>query len=42
MIFELGLFIGRLGVGRCLFITPDHVADLRLKTDLNGDNIWSI
>lgn len=36
VIFELGLFIGRLSVERCFFITPDHVADLRLPTDLMG------
>jgi len=36
VVFELGLFIGRLGVERCFIIIPDHVTNLRLPTDLMG------
>lgn len=36
VIFELGLFVGRLSIERCFFITPDNVSDLRLPTDLMG------
>ena len=36
VIFELGLFIGRLGPERCFFLVPDHAADLRLPSDLAG------
>lgn len=36
VIFELGLFIGRVGKSRCFFIQPDDCSDLRLPTDLVG------
>lgn len=36
VIFELGLFIGRLGKRRCFIIMPDSNNNLRLPTDLLG------
>lgn len=36
VLFELGLFIGRLGPERCFFLIPDSAHDLRLPSDLAG------
>ena len=36
VIFELGLFIGRLGKDRCYIVMPDNCDDLRIPTDLLG------
>ncbi|MGY3909627.1 nucleotide-binding protein [Aeromonas piscicola] len=36
VLFELGLFIGRLGSERSFFLIPDNAADLRLPSDLAG------
>ena len=36
LIFELGLFIGALGVSRCYFVIPRGAEALRLPTDLLG------
>ncbi|MEZ8150442.1 TIR domain-containing protein [Vibrio splendidus] len=35
VIFELGLFIGKLGKRRCFIVMPDNI-DLRIPTDLIG------
>lgn len=36
VIFELGVFAGRLGPGRFFFLMPDDVRDFHLPTDLLG------
>ena len=36
VVFELGLFIGRLGKERCFILMPDKVDDIRIPTDLIG------
>ncbi|MBB4440784.1 MULTISPECIES: TIR domain-containing protein [Rhizobium] len=36
VLFELGLFIGRLGPERCFFLIPEGSSDLRLPSDLAG------
>jgi hypothetical protein len=36
IIYELGLFIGRLGLERTFFVIPDDCEDLRIPSDLHG------
>jgi hypothetical protein len=36
VIFELGLFMGRLGPERCFILEPDGIRDFRLPSDLAG------
>jgi predicted nucleotide-binding protein/tetratricopeptide (TPR) repeat protein len=38
VLFELGLFMGKLGKDRAFFLVPDNVPDLHLATDLIGVN----
>lgn len=38
VVFELGLFIGRLGRDKCFIIMPNGIADFHLPTDLLGLN----
>lgn len=36
VIFELGLFVGKLGKERCFILMPDKSVDVRIPTDLIG------
>lgn len=36
VIFELGMFVGRLGIERCYMLVPSGVGDIHLPTDLTG------
>lgn len=36
VIFELGLFMARLGRERCFFLLPKRVADFKIPSDLSG------
>jgi hypothetical protein len=36
VVFELGLFIGRLGRHRCFIVVPNNTRDLRIPSDLIG------
>lgn len=36
VLFEFGLFVGKLGRGRVFFITPENTKDLHLPTDVLG------
>ncbi len=36
VIFELGLFVGKLGKERCFILMPDKADDVRIPTDLIG------
>ncbi|WP_170289484.1 TIR domain-containing protein [Brucella pituitosa] len=36
VIFELGLFIGRLGAERCYFLVPENAGTMHLPSDLAG------
>lgn len=38
VLFELGLFVGKLGIERCFIICPDSIGErnLRIPTDLSG------
>jgi hypothetical protein len=36
VVFELGIFVGKLGPKRSIFVVPEQDSDLRLPTDLTG------
>jgi hypothetical protein len=36
VVFEYGLFVGAIGLGRCFLVMPFDAADIRLPTDLLG------
>lgn len=36
VLFELGLFLSKLGRHRCFFLLPRHLNDFRIPTDLTG------
>ena len=36
VLFEMGLFVGRLGRSRCFFLMPDDSTELRIPSDLLG------
>lgn len=38
VLFELGLFMGKLGKGKVFFVTPENCDDMHLPTDLLGIN----
>jgi hypothetical protein len=38
VLFELGLFMGSIGRGRCFFVAPQERDDFRIPTDLAGLN----
>ena len=36
VVFELGMFLAGLGLGRAFFVVPENASDLHLPTDLTG------
>lgn len=38
VLFELGMFVGKLGIDHCFILVPRGIDDLRLPTDLAGIN----
>jgi hypothetical protein len=38
VLFELGMFVGKLGMERCFIVVPSGIDDLHLPTDLAGIN----
>ncbi len=39
VLFELGIFIGRMGVNRCFIVSPSPPSEFRVPSDLEGVNI---